>query len=173
MVGFDSIIPPGRVGTVTEEVNTGSLHGGTFSKSATITSNAKNSPTLQISMKGTIKEAVAISPEFIQFNKDKNGKYESIITMTSERANLAIEEIAFKDIQAPSSKLPAWQKDLPIPINFSLVKDTVMQKPDHVYTIKMSLSYGDTVMKTGEFIFKTNHPDAPEVKTNGTIFPGK
>ena len=57
--------------------------------------------------------------------------------MTSERANLAIEEIAFKDIQAPSSKLPAWQKDLPIPINFSMVKDTVKQKPDHVYTIKM------------------------------------
>jgi hypothetical protein len=149
------------------------MHSGSFAKSATITSNAKNSPTLQISMKGTVKEVVSVSPEYIQFNKDKNGKFEALITLTSEKADLKIEEITFKDNLTPSNKLPAWQKELPIPVNFLFVKDTVMQKPDHVYTIKIMLNYLDSVNKSGEFIFKTNHPDAPEVKASGNINAGK
>ena len=38
MVGYDSIIPPGRVGLVTESVNLSNYHAGSYTKSATITS---------------------------------------------------------------------------------------------------------------------------------------
>jgi hypothetical protein len=173
VVGFDSIIPPGRAGTATEEINLGTMHGGTFSKSATITSNAKNMPTMQISMKGTVKEAVSVSPDYIQFNKDKNGKYEAVITLTSEKVDLKIEEIAFKENQTNPNNLPAWQKELPIPVSFSMEKDPPKQNADQTFKVKITLNYSETVNKTGEFIFKTNHPDAPEVKANGTINAAK
>lgn len=173
MVGFDSIIPPGREGTATEEVNISNLHGGSFSKSATITSNAKNIPSLQISMKGIVKEAVSVSPDYIQVTRDAQGKYEFLLTLTSEKANLKIEEVVFKNNQAPSDKVPTWQKDLPIPVNFSLVKDSVVQKTDHAYTVKIMLNYSESANKSGDFIIKTNHPDAPEVKVSGTILSGK
>lgn len=173
MVGFDSIIPPGREGTVTEEVNIANMHSGSFSKSATITSNAKNSPSLQISMRGTIKEAVSISPDYIQLSRDKNGKFESQIMITTEKADLKIQEIAFKSNQTPSNKSPVWQKDIPIPLDYSITKDTVIKKPDHVYTVKIALNYPDSVNNSGEFIIKTNNPDMPEFKASGTINAGK
>lgn len=172
MVGFDSIIPPGRVGTVTEEVNISSMHGSSFTKSATITSNAKNSPTLQISMKGLIKEAVSVSPDYIQINKDKDGKFEAVVTLTSEKADLKLEEVSFKENAAPTDKLPDWQKDLPIPASFSVVKDSTTQKGDHVFSVKITINYGKTGNKPGEFIFKTNHPDAQEVKAQGYLNAG-
>jgi hypothetical protein len=188
VVGFDSIIPPGRAGTVTEEVNISSMHGGNFAKSATIFSNAKNKPSMQISMKGTVKEAVAASPDYIQVTKDAQGKHEFLITFTTEKADFKIEDVVFKDNQTPSDKSPTWQKELPIPVNFSLVKDSVVQKgntilssakdsvtqkTDHGYKVKIMLNYNESANKSGEFIFKTNHPDAPEVKVSGTIISGK
>jgi hypothetical protein len=145
------------------------MHGGTFAKSATITSNARNMPTMQISMKGSVKEAVTVSPDYIQFNKDKNGKFEAIITLTSEKADLTIEEIAFKENRPTSNNLPAWQKELPIPVSFSMTKDPAKQNADQTFTVKILLNYSETVNKTGEFIIKTNNPDTPEVKVNGAI----
>jgi hypothetical protein len=172
VVGFDSIIPPGRVGTVTEEVNVSNMHGSSFTKSATITSNAKNSPTMQISMKGVIKEAVSVSPEYVQINKDKNGKFETTITLTSEKADLKIEEVTFKESPQPTDKLPAWQKDLPLPVTFSVIKDSLAQKTDHVFTVKISVGFSGSGNKSGEFIFKTDHPDAQEVKAQGFLNSG-
>jgi hypothetical protein len=173
VVGYDSIIPPGRAGTVTEEVNISNLHGGNFSKSATITSNAANKPTMQISMKGSVKEAVSASPEYMQVTRDSQGKYEFLVTLTTEKADFKIEEVSFKDNQAPSDKVPTWQKELPIPVNFTVVKDSVVQKTDHAFRVKIMFNYGESGNKSGEFIFKTNHPDAPEVKVSGTILSGK
>ena len=173
MVGFDSIIPPGRAGTVTEEVNISTMHGGSFNKSATISSNAKNSPSLQISMKGNVKEPISASPDYIQVTRDAEGKYEFLVTLTTEKADLKIEEVTFKNNQTPSDKSPTWQKELPIPVNFSLVKDSVVQKTDHAYKVKIMLNYTESVNKSGDFLIKTNHPDAPEVKVSGTILSGK
>ena len=50
MVGFDSIIQPGRVGTITPKIELKNLHGGAFMKSVTVTSNAKNTPSLRLSL---------------------------------------------------------------------------------------------------------------------------
>lgn len=124
-------------------------------------------------MKGVIKEAVAVSPDYIQINKDKDGKFEASITLTSEKADLKIQEVSFKENQPPSDKIPAWQKDLPIPVAFSITKDSTTQKADHIFTVKITVSYGETASKSGEFIFKTNHPDAQEVKAQGFLNSGK
>jgi hypothetical protein len=35
------------------------------------------------------------------------------------------------------------------------------------------LNYSESANKSDDFIIKTNHPDAPEVKVSGTILSGK
>ena len=62
------------------------------------------------------QEAVSVSPDYIEVTRDAQGKYEFLLTLTSEKANLKIEEVVFKNNQAPSDKVPTWLKDLPIPV---------------------------------------------------------
>lgn len=168
MVGYDSIIPPGRVGLVTESVNLSNYHAGSYTKSATITSNAKNAPSMQISIRWIIKSYVDVSPPSIQLAKDKDGVFQTEITVSSEKANLKISEITFKATDdRPSPESPAWQKDLPILLAFVMEKDTLKQDGMHAYKYKLSAKIAGLHNKNGEFIIKTNHPEAPEVKING------
>jgi hypothetical protein len=173
VVGYDSIIPPGRVGSITESVNLSNYHDGSYSKSATITSNAKKTPTMQVTMKWVIKAFVKISPTYLEFLKNKSGDFGAEVTLSSEKADLKLLEVSFRSNaeQAPN-KMPAWQEELPVHLSAVLLKDTVMQAKMHDFKFKITATYGDTKSKNGEFLFKTNHPDAPEVKANGLINPG-
>ena len=77
MVGFDSIIPAGQVGSITEKVRLTNYHSGSYSKAATINSNAKKTPSLTISMKWVIKAYVAVSPSYIEVNRNKDGIFQA------------------------------------------------------------------------------------------------
>jgi hypothetical protein len=173
VVGYDSIILPGRVGSITESVNLGNYHSGNYTKSATITSNARNLPTMQISMKWVIKAYVTITPSFIDIVKNKTGTFENEVTLSSEKTDLKLLEVSFKsgEGQQGADKIASWKDDLPVHVSFVFLKDTVAQPTMHDFKYKLTASYGDTKVKSGEFIFKTNHPEAQEVKTNGQINP--
>ncbi len=172
MVGYDSIIPPGRVGSITESVNLGNYRSGSYTKSATITSNAKNSPTMQVSMKWVIKAHVQIMPTYIDISKNKEGKYEADVSLSSEKADLKLIDISFKSNEAQGpDKIASWKEELPVHVSFTFLKDTIVQGKMHDFRYKLSVSYGDNKIKSGEFIFKTNHPEAQEVKANGQINP--
>lgn len=174
MVGYDSIIPPGRAGSITESVNLGNYHSGTYTKTATITSNAKNSPTMQVSMRWLIKAYVKISPTYVDIVKNKGGAFETEVTLSSEKADLKVMGVSFNSGDAPqgADKLASWKEELPVHVSFTLLKDTIVQPKMHDFKYKLAASYGDAKVKSGEFVFKTNHPDAPEVKVNGQINPG-
>jgi len=174
VVGYDSIIPPGRAGSITESVNLGNYHSGSYSKSATISSNAKNSPTLQVTMKWVMKAFVKITPTYLEITKNKQGVFEAEATLSSEKADLKLLEVSFKsnETQQGAEKMPSWKEELPVHISFVFLKDTVVQAKMHDFRFKITASYGDAKVKNGEFIFKTNHPEALEVKANGQINPG-
>jgi hypothetical protein len=174
VVGFDSIIQPGRVGSITEKVRLTNYHSGSYTKAATITSNAKKEPTLTVSMKWVIKAYVAVLPTYLEITRNKDGVYQADVTLSSEKADLKLQGISFKPPgeRPPADKGASWQEDLSVPVSFTLVKDTVTQQKMHDYKYKVVASYSDTKSKNGEFIFKTNHPEAPEVKISGAINPG-
>jgi hypothetical protein len=174
VVGFDSIIPPGRVGSITEKIRLANYHSGNYSKAATITSNAKNSPTLVITMKWTMKAFVGVSTSNLQINRNNEGIYQAEVTLSSEKADLKLLGINFKPIgdKPPSDKMASWQEELTIPLSFMLTKDSVTQEKMHEFKYKVTASYTEVDIKRGDFIFKTNHPEAPEVKVSGEINPG-
>ena len=82
-----SSLPVGE-GKITESVNLGSYHGGAFTKTATIMSDAKNAATMQVSIHFTIKAWASVTPSYIQLTKDKNGKIEVPIVFSSESRRL-------------------------------------------------------------------------------------
>jgi hypothetical protein len=171
VVGFDSIILPGRVGSITESVNLVNYRSGSYAKTATIISNAKKAPTMQISMKWVIKAFVKVSPPSLEIT-NKNGVFEAEVTLSSEKADLKLKEISFKSNEQPSpEKATFWKEELPVHLTSAFLKDTVAQAQMHDFRFKIIATYGGDKSKNGEFIFKTNHPDAPEVKINGSISP--
>jgi hypothetical protein len=174
VVGFDSIILPGRVGSITEKIKLTNYRSGSYSKTATITSNAKKEPTLTITMKWVIKAYVAVAPTYLEITRNKDGVYQADVTLSSEKADLKLQGISFKPAgeRPPSDKSATWQEELSVPVTFTLLRDTVVQGKMHDYKYRVIASYPDTKSKNGDFIFKTNHPDAPEVKISGAINPG-
>jgi hypothetical protein len=170
VVGFDTTILPGREGLITPEVSLGKIHGGPFSKCVTVTSNAKNKPDMHLCIKGTVKVPLAITPEYVQMRK-VDGKYKADISLTTEKADLKVNDVTFKSNSgsAPQGQ-NAWQNNLPLHCQFTLTKP---EKPnnDGAWDYKLETIYsGDaTETKFGEFVITTNHPDAQELKANGTI----
>ena len=125
---------------------------------------------MQITLKWVIKAYVKITPTYLQINKTKNNTYEAEVTLSSEKADLKLLDVSFKsnEAQAPN-KMPSWQEELPVHLSWVLLKDTVMQGEMHDFKFLITASYGGATNKNGEFFFKTNHPEAPEVKVSGLI----
>lgn len=169
MVGFDTTIPPGREGSITEEVSMAKMHDGAFSKCLTVSSNAKNKPDMRLCIKGTVKVALAVSPSYAQMKRDSSGKFSLELTLTTEKPNLQVKEVTFK-ANSTAQGQTAWQTNLPSYCMFKLIKP---EKPnnDGSWTYKLLLTYTaeEKENKFGDFVIATNHPETPEVRASGTI----
>jgi hypothetical protein len=170
VVGFDTTILPGREGSITPEVAIGKIHGGPFSKCVTVTSNAKNKPEMHLCIKATIKVPVAITPEYIQMRK-VDGTYKADISLTTEKPDLKVNDLIFKSNPGSATQgQNAWQNDLPLHCQFTLTKpEKSNNEGAWDYKLLATYSGNETETKFGEFVITTNHPDAQEVKANGTI----
>ncbi|HUI92391.1 MAG TPA: hypothetical protein VLX68_09120 [Chitinivibrionales bacterium] len=169
MVGFDTTILPGREGTVTEEVALDRVHDGAFTKCLTVNSNAKNKPSLQLCMKGFVKVPVAVSPGYPQMRRGSNGLYETDLTLSTDKPDLKVLEVFFTPGSGSSGQTP-WQNTLPLHCEFKLTRpDSAGAGGIWAYRLAVSTRFEEKDSKTGEFVIKTNHPDAGEVKTTGNI----
>jgi hypothetical protein len=174
VVGFDTTILPGREGSITEEVAMSKVHEGAFTKCATVTSNAKNKPDLRLCLKGFIKVAVAVSPQYITVKKAVSGAMQADVMLTSEKPDLLVKNVTFTaNTQAPSTEQSAWQNKLPVYIVYKLTKPEKPNK-DGAWEYKLTLNCdaGLPQSQYGEFVITTNHPEAPELKESGMVDVG-
>jgi hypothetical protein len=172
VVGFDSIIPPGRVGKVTQEINLSAVHGGEFRKYITVISNAKNNEQLKLSLGGRIRSHLACTPDYVVMRKDSSGRNEGVLTIIADRKDLKISEISFAS-QGEKTGL-AWQTALPLFVDYTIAKpDTSDKDGFYTYTVRMSINFAGDQNKVGDFLIKTNHPQKPEVKFSGMLEAAK
>jgi hypothetical protein len=172
VVGFDTTILPGREGSVTEEVSAKSLHGGSFQKYITVFSNAKNKPEMRLSIRGVVKQIIAAAPDYLQMRNPKDGKYELEVKILCEKADLSINEISFREETSPAAGAAAWQKNLGRPCTFRFTKVGDKPNGDGYYEYKLTLwsqALESQPYAYGEFVFKTNHPELPELKLRGMV----
>ena len=174
MVGFDTTILPGREGSITEQIDIAKIHGGEFTKCATVTCNAKNKPDFRLCLKGVVKEPLHVNPQYIALKKDMNKKQYSLdLLLSSEKADLVVKNVSFVTNSQPASS-PAgqntWQNKLPVYFTVS-VKKAAKPKDDgewdYVVTISIASDFAEN--QSGDFVISTNHPDALETKIPGMI----
>ena len=170
MVGYDSIIPPGRVGKITEKVNLEGLHGGPFRKSATVESNALNNPNISLVIKGEVKPIIGVSVSQVRLKNGAPLAQSETIIISSAKSDLKVEEVAFKTANAGGGGT-VWQSSLPLYATFDFKRTTVKPKPDgyYDYALRMALQTKDARAQFGTFEIKTNHPDKPIISVTGTL----
>lgn len=172
MVGFDTTILPGREGSITPEVNLAKAHGGTLSKCVTVSSNAKNKPEMHLCVKMTLVVSLAVVPDYIQLRRGASGTFETEVTLSTDKPDLAVKEASFKSSSQPNNQnQAAWMASLPDHLMFTLTKP---DKPtaDGSWDYKLRLWEEPMELKEnkfGEFTISTNHPDMPDLKANGII----
>jgi len=164
VVGFDSIILPGREGFITQKTELKNLHGsGEYVKALTVTSDAKNTPTLRLSMKFSLKGIVNVVPSYLAI-----GKAQPVdVTLSTEKADLKIKRILFKETEITKSN---WQADLPTFLTFVVTKpDSVRKDGYRDYKVTLSHKLDLEAGKNGNYIIETNHPEKPEISIKGRL----
>ncbi len=169
-VGYDSIIPPGGEGKMTAEINISHAPSGTLRKYVTITSNADNNPVFKVSLGCTIRPELSIEPAYLSLQPDQNGKAQQKLSVTTQKKDLKIQEVFFKENEKSDSKGADWKATLPMQFAFELAKtDTVLPDGYMVYNLNISLTLAEDKTTYGNFTIKTNHPKKKEVTFTGVI----
>ncbi len=165
MVGYDSIIPPGREGSIRPKVNLKGYHSGKFSKSITVSSNATNSPSLRLKISGTVKPIIGVSTRMLRLT---NKAAEPVnVTLKTEKKDLKIKKMF---LRTKSGGKPSWQVNLPHYLDYDLVNAEQPNSEgyyEHSLNIWAKLDLDRDAF--GDVIIKTNHPEKQEISLRGRI----
>jgi hypothetical protein len=174
VVEFDTTIQPGRVGKISQEVDVSAMHGDNFKKSVMVTSNAVNQKgVLTLNLIGTIQPVIGLSKYFVRIkgNGVINASDSGLILKT-KKVDFKINEISFVSQNSGAPTGPAWQKEIPLPVTFTLKK---VAGPDSsgmiTFQLLMTAKLSGTTPANGEFVLKTNHVQKNELKVRGMIDP--
>ena len=165
MVEYDSTILPGREGKLTQEVNLKNMKGP-VRKSVTVSSNASNTPELQLTLEATIEEIIEVSTRHLRIA----GSAEEI-TLVTDKKDLAVLSVEFKSKSAAGK--PEWQADLPLALEFELTPTDSAGTVKACYRLKIIPSDAAKSAGYGEFSVTTNHPEKRELTLHGSIEAAK
>lgn len=169
MVEYDSVIPPGRVGKLTQKVDLKGYSEGNVHKSVRVVSNAENEPKLRLSVKVHIKPIIGVSTRYLRLTKGEDGASTADLTLRTEKEDLKISEAVFS---TPSNKKAerSWQSNLPIYLKHELSRS---EEPDsagfYEYTLDLSIQLEKGERQHGDFRIKTNHPKKRMIELRGMI----
>jgi len=167
VVEYDSIILPGREGTLTPAVDIKGVQGGQFKKTITVISDAENESTLRVSLGGTVKAVIDVSSRFVRL-KAEGGQNNAVeITLSAEKSDLKIADVAF---ESQSGGAPTWQAELPLYVRYKLTRAEKPKKDGYYdYTLALWIQEPQKENRHGEFVMHTNYAAKDEIRMRGMI----
>ena len=119
MTNFDKVIPPGSEGKVHAKVDI-SHASGSLAKSITVESNDPDTPTVNLTIKATVKQYVTTSVDMVRFQVDKgqsiaqevtlNTAYEKPITLSNPKVDSEDFKVEMTPVdKGPQSEQKAYQ----------------------------------------------------------------
>lgn len=164
VAAFDTLILPGKFGSIKLEAKLNG-YSGDVKKSAMVTSNATNKPTIRLTLNATVQQSIRISKQYITFQPSKDQQSDSLY-LSSLKKDLTVTNIVFKP---DNQNNDIWHNQHSIPITYKWNKaDSISQDSFTVFTLLIK-SPGSKEPVTGEFIISTNHPDKKQIHINGRI----
>jgi len=164
-VKYDSVIAPGKTGTITADVAIWVFRSELFTKSVTVTSDATNDSTVKFSVEALLMPFIDASVPMIVFQQS-----DTVLDMTvcSAKKDLVVRSVSFvtKQIaQGPKTK----PLDLTTPMRFTWTPTDSTRAADRYRVYKLRL-VKPTVKETmfGEFVMRTNHPSKAEFTLRGS-----
>ena len=144
------------------------MHSGEFKKTITVTSNAKNSPTIRLTLSGTWRQIFSMEPSVIRLVVPKDKDTGVISSITTEKKDLKILGVTFKE----NGKGAEWLAM--IPVRYTLTPDTTgsktAKKDDPArFTLRLMYTPVEKADKYGDFIIKTNIAEKPEITITGVL----
>lgn len=164
VAAYDTLIPPGKSGNIKLEAKLKG-YSGKFGKTATVTSNAKNEPSIRLTMKATVLPIITVSKQYIALPLLKDKKTDNLY-LSSLKKDLMVTGITFKLFGQNNSQ---WHDQLSLPIMYEWSRiDSI--SPDS-FTVFLLLMKSPELKESlnGEFILTTNHPDKKQIQINGRI----
>ena len=164
VVKYDSIIAPGKTGSIKPEVDIRGF-SGKIKKSVTINSNDPDNPLQRIYITAEIKPTIDISTRYITLNSSVK-KQPEIFYLSSLKTDLNIKNLSFKPF---GNNGPAWQNQISFPIEYDwIATDSI--RSDNFSVFKLSLIPPDTIESlNGVFILDPNPPDNMKIRIKGRI----
>jgi hypothetical protein len=164
VVGFDTIIPPGRTGKINAGIDLKGLPSGPQSKYLAVTSNAGNEPTLQLELHFKLLPLIGTKTTFISAISTNGEPAKATIVFTTEEKDLLFKKVSFQVDSTLQYLKPRCQ-----------VKHTVRrsEKVDAdgywEYAVELACAIDAPRGITGAFVFETNHPQLPKVDLRGIM----
>lgn len=171
-VGHDSVIAPGKEGNVTAEVKLTGFRPGKLHKYVTVYSNAKKTPELALSIICNLRAELNIEPQYLHLVADKSGNVTQTFTIVTNKADLVVSDVKFKEDAKNGDQGVAWQNDLPITFSHTLTKTANVHPDGFVeYTLATSLTLpaNSATNMYGKFNIATNHPKKSSIELSATI----
>ncbi len=162
VVKFDTLIMPGKSSTIEPVVNIRGFKSGPMTKSVTVTSNAKNNPTLTLVIQATIVPIIDMSETYITMDQPQK----KTIFMATAKKDFKVSSMVFKPQSSENSQ---WSSNVPLEMKYQFtLLDSTREDGFKVYRLEIqppetkNLIYGD-------FLITTNHSDKPELVLRGRI----
>jgi len=165
IVKYDSLVQPGKFVTIESQVNLAGFKTGDISKSITVSSNAENEPTVRLTITVKIKPVIDVSEPFISLDASK-ADIPHVVFLSCNKPDLKVSAVSFKP--SDGSANAEWQ-NTPFALKFNWIPaDSVSAEGNKVFRLELYPLH-TVVSMPGEFTFKTNHPDKPEMTMMGNI----
>ena len=133
VVKYDTLIQPGKTSKIESQVNIKGHSSGPISKYITVTSNAKNEPSIRLTIEATVVSVIDISESSLSLTS-LNTKSSKTIYFSSKMADLKISDVSFKSDADPGT--PEWQAGLLLAIKHEWQPtDSVRSDGYHVFKL--------------------------------------
>ncbi|MBN1128843.1 MAG: DUF1573 domain-containing protein [Chitinispirillaceae bacterium] len=177
-VEVDTTIPPGKEGAITSELNMSTLNEGDFVKTITVISNARNTPSLKLSMRGTYITLIEpVQSAALNLSGIKGSDTGAVITIKSSR-RFAVEKAEFKFDESAGGV--SWETVIPLDYTQTLVDSAAretstratiasLKKKPFVYRVRVHFKPALKEDTWGDFCLTTNIGTRKEIRFPGTL----
>jgi len=164
-VKYDSVVAPGKTGTITADVAIWVFRSELFTKSATVTSDAVNDSVVKFSVEALLMPFIDASLPMIVFQPSDTVLD---ITMCSAKKDLVVRSVSFVTKQIAEG-LRTQPLDQTAPLRFTWTPTDSTRAADgyRVYRLRLVKPKVKETM-FGEFVMRTNHASKAEFTLRGS-----